>query len=332
MWGSIISAGASLIGGAMGSSASNNAADAQTAASQAAIAEQRRQYNQTRSDNAPFLNTGTAANQRLAHLLGIGPKTSNAAPTAAAIQQLYNSYIGRDAGAQELAYMLQKPDMYSVQQELNNSPGPKSGGDIGAGAGNGRAIYSDSSSALDNPADYGSLTRNFTTADMVADPVYSSGYDFAQKNAADSINSRALASGSYDSGATLKALQAQGVNVANQYGNDAYNRYNTNNTNTYNRLAGVSGAGQVAANTVASAGANMANNVSSLQTGIGNSTAASIVGGSNAWGNAFSGVGNSVNNYNSNQTLQALLKNQNSGQYSGYQYPGQYSTSNVQYG
>lgn len=233
MWSAIAAAGASIIGGAMSSSAAGDAADAQREASAASIAEQRRQYDQTRQDNAPFRDTGVAASLRSRQLMGLD-----------------NNYTGADSG---------------------------------------------------------SLLRNFSANDMAADPVYSSGYNFAQKNAADSINSRALASGSYDSGATLKALQAQGVNVANQYGNDAYNRYNTNNTNIYNRLAGTSGAGQTATNTVTAAGANMANNVSGSYDAAGNARAAGIVGGANAWGQGLAGVGTAANNYQSNQNFQALL-------------------------
>ena len=53
-----IGAGTSLLGGFLGNNAANNAQDAQTQASEAAIAEQRRQYDQSRQDQQPFMQFG----------------------------------------------------------------------------------------------------------------------------------------------------------------------------------------------------------------------------------------------------------------------------------
>lgn len=53
--------GGSVISGMMGSRASKRAAGEQAAASRAAIAEQRRQYDQTRADNEPWRATGMRA-------------------------------------------------------------------------------------------------------------------------------------------------------------------------------------------------------------------------------------------------------------------------------
>lgn len=47
-----------LIGGALGNHAANSAQDAQTRASEAAIAEQRRQYDQSRQDQQPYMQYG----------------------------------------------------------------------------------------------------------------------------------------------------------------------------------------------------------------------------------------------------------------------------------
>ena len=94
--------------------------------------------------------------------------------------------------------------------------------------------------------EFGSLTRKFNANDLANDPVYNSGLKFGLDQGTGALNQRAIANGSYDSGATLKAL----TRFANDYGstkaNESYNRFNTDNTNTYNRLAGVSGAGQTA--------------------------------------------------------------------------------------
>ncbi len=62
----LIGAGASLLGGALSSSATSDAADSQAASSAAAIAEQRRQFDLTRSDYQPYRETGVNALQQLA--------------------------------------------------------------------------------------------------------------------------------------------------------------------------------------------------------------------------------------------------------------------------
>jgi hypothetical protein len=109
---------ASLLAGANASNASSKAADAQLQAAQAAIAEQRRQFDVTQANNAPFLATGTAANARLSQLLGTAP-----------------GYTGSDAGS------LTKP---FTSADLNADPvynsGLQFGLDQGTKAINARAI------------------------------------------------------------------------------------------------------------------------------------------------------------------------------------------------
>lgn len=238
----------------MSSDAASSASDAQSQSSAASITEQRRQYDQTRADNAPFRDTGVAANSRLRQLLGLD-----------------TGYSGSDSG---------------------------------------------------------SLLRRFSTSDLNSDPVYNSGLQFGLDEGTNGINARAIATGGYDSGATLKALTRFGNDYGSTKANDSYNRFNTDNTNIFNRLSGVSGTGQTATNTVTAAGTNMVNNISNDITGAGNARAAGIVGGANAWGGALNGVSNAANNYQSNQTLQALINRNNSGiGSSGYYSNNDYLTS-----
>lgn len=224
-WEAVVPIASSVISGISGADAAKSAAGAQTGAVDAATAEQRRQYDQTRADYAPFRETGLAANARLAQLM---------------------------------------------------QPG-------------------------------GDLARRFTAQDLANDPVYNSGLQFGLDQGTGAINARALAGGSYDSGATLKAL----TKYANDYGstkaNESYNRFNTDMTNLYNRNAGLSGAGQTATGSVASAGQNAANNISDLNTQAGNARAAGIVGESNAWGNALGQANNAYQNYQNNQMLKTWL-------------------------
>lgn len=216
------------------------------------------------------------------------------------------------------------------QKDYNNKTGFSAGNYAGDDADN------------STDADFGSLTKKFSADDLSKDAVYNSGLQFGLDTGTKAINARAIASGGYDSGATLKALTQFGNDYGSTKAGDAYNRYTNDQTNTYNKLAGVSGAGQNAVstvtnagnnmvNTIANAGANSANNISNNVTGAGNSRAASIVGGSQAWGSAAQGVNNAYNNYQSNQTLQALLKrNGTSSNFSPY--AAQYDLSNPQYG
>ncbi len=64
-WGYVAVAGATLVGGAMASDAASGAADTQAASSAAGIDEQRRQYDLTRGDYAPYRAAGTQALGRL---------------------------------------------------------------------------------------------------------------------------------------------------------------------------------------------------------------------------------------------------------------------------
>lgn len=309
----LVSVGGSLLSGAMGSDAASSAASAQAAATDRATEEQKRQFDLTRSDYAPFVNTGVAANKRLAYLLGLPV-------SGASVQASPTSAIDRSAIRSELLPQF-------TRQELVNDGGNAEGGNwvlsnvIDEAALN-RAIEDRVASlqaqqAQQVPteqvtpvqdADYGSLLRKFTTQDLKADPVYQSGLQFGLDEGERAINQRAIAGGNYDSGATLKALAKYATDYAGTKANEAYNRFVNDQGNIFNRLSGVSGSGQAATGQVASAGSNTANNVSQLAQDAGNARAAGIVGGSNAWSNALSGVSGAANNYTSNQMLSQLLK------------------------
>lgn len=60
-WASLIPAAGSILGGIIANRSAHQAADAQAQASQAAMAEQQRQYNQTRQDQMPWLTAGQNA-------------------------------------------------------------------------------------------------------------------------------------------------------------------------------------------------------------------------------------------------------------------------------
>lgn len=299
MWTGIGIAAGALGGALISSNASGKASNAQSASAGQSIAEQQREYNQTRADNAPFLRTGTAANRRLGLLLGLpgmGPDENDQGykaiyqPMVDQFDQAHKDRFGMsiwdnraDASSRDAQlerFKQQARDQYAAQY-----------GDPSAG----------------DPAS-GSLLRKFGIDDLNADPVYQSGLKFGADQGRDAINARATAGGMYDSGATLKALTRFGNDYGSTKANESYNRFTNDQNNIFNRLSGVSGTGQVATGQVSAAGANMANNVGAAYEGAGNARAAGIVGGANAWGGAINNAYGAYNNYQNNQRLDALLK------------------------
>ncbi|MEI6088673.1 MAG: hypothetical protein WCR66_13860 [Bacteroidota bacterium] len=136
----------------------------------------------------------------------------------------------------------------------------------------------------------GSLLKPFTMADYQQDP----GYQFRLSEGQKALDRASAAGGKYFSGGAIKGLTDYNQNSASNEYQNAYNRYNTNQTNTYNRLAGVSGAGQTAANNLGTTGQENTNQISAGLTGIGNAQAAGQVGSANAWSTGLSNIGNNA--------------------------------------
>lgn len=320
--------GSSLLSGALGADAASSAANAQAKASDLSIAEQRRQYDQTRADNAPFRQTGVAANRRLSQLLGLSTGSVDTTdPRYLAIRnELAKSSAPAGAapaqtnGAEDTAFtrafgptlsaIIGRVDPSSSAGAAASAPGLTSQQLDDQASQQFLSQYGNTDASAPG---YGSLLNKFTSTDLNADPVYQSGLKFGLDQGTDAINARATQAGNYDSGATLKALTRFGNDYGSTKANDSFNRFNATNDSTYNKLTGVSGSGQVATNQVNAAGANMAGNVSNSLEGAGNARAAGIVGGANAWGGAASGINGAVNNYQNNQILQQLLKKNSGG-------------------
>jgi hypothetical protein len=86
----------------MSSDAAGNAASAQTASADQANATQRYMYDQTRADNAPFRETGLAANNALASMMKNGQFDRKFTAQDMAADPVYNSGLqfGLDQGTQ----------------------------------------------------------------------------------------------------------------------------------------------------------------------------------------------------------------------------------------
>lgn len=84
-------AGAAVVGGVSSVVAGNKAAGAQKDAANASVAEQQRQYDQTRADLTPWRNTGQGALTKLGSLYGINADGTTGAPSQAAITEFQNT-------------------------------------------------------------------------------------------------------------------------------------------------------------------------------------------------------------------------------------------------
>lgn len=264
--------GAAIAGSAiLGAMSSAKAADAQSKSAAMSTAEQRRQYDLTRQDQAPWREAGLGGLNKLEYLLGTG-----------------ETDLTRDQVRQNL--LSQFTNMASLF-------GPKTSVDE---AGLNAAIDAEMARMAEMKADpdYGSLLRDFGLEDFTKDP----GYDFRLSEGEKGINRSLAARGGLFSGAAGKALSRYNQDFAsNEYGN-AYNRYNTNQGNKFNRLASLAGIGQSATNQVQQAGQNAANNISSNMIGSGNAQASGIMG----IGNAISG---GLNNYMQYNMMNKMLGN-----------------------
>ncbi len=311
-FGIVASIAGPVIGGIMGSDAAGDAADAQAASAAQSDATQRYMYDTTRADNAPFLQNGTAASNRLAYEMGLDSGTPE---TEAQIRQrLQSQYTTTTPGtaADVNDWSLYAPGAFSegatAADYFNNQLARVSGtGTAGAStvdeAGLNAAVQAEMQrlaaerAARSSDPNYGGLNRKFTMADRDADPVYQSGLQFGADQGSQGINRMAAAQGSMLSGATLKALTRFGNDYGSTKANDSYNRYNNDQTTRYNRLAGIAGSGQTASSQIGSAGQNMANNISASQIGAGNARASGYIAQSNSLQNGLNGAVSAWKNY-----------------------------------
>jgi len=112
--------------------------------------------------------------------------------------------------------------------------------------------------------EFGDATPFNFQYDQNSDP----GTAFRMSEGVKALDRSAASRGGLLSGATLKGVQRYGQDLGSQEYQNAFNRYLTGfNANTgernalFNRISGVAGTGQAAANQVGAAGANMAGNI-----------------------------------------------------------------------
>ena len=261
-----IGIGASVAGGLFGDKSNDDAAKA-IAASNAEIQRMiKEQQGSNDAAYAPYRNVGGMANDRLAQFLGLdiygdranrgygygdlvqvdnqgnfiaNPELMRLSPEYAQAfkqwEQAHNAKYGTNANLDK------NSDLYTAQKGVEQFLG--SGGLNSLNSG-----LKAKSEAFRSDPTYGSLLSKFSQNDLNNDVVYNTGLDFGLSEGVKGLNRRAASGGSYDSGATLKAL----TRYANDYGTTkaagAYDRFMNDKNTTYNYLSGQQGVGLNATN------------------------------------------------------------------------------------
>ena len=143
----------------------------------------------------------------------------------------------------------------------------------------------------------GYFNQTYTGQDIYSDP----SYQFRLQQGQNAIQSSAAAQGGLLSGATLKALQGYGQDMASQEYSNAYNRFNADQTNRYNRLSNLVGIGQNAAAQVGNAGAQTSQAIANNTMAGANALAAGQIGSANAWTNGAQQLGSLATAYLNNK-------------------------------
>lgn len=134
---------------------------------------------------------------------------------------------------------------------------------------------------------FGSLTQQFTGADLQNDP----GYQFGLQQGTQALERSAAARGGLYSGATMKALERYGQDYGGTKFNEAFQRNRQTRGDMFDRFASLAGLGQTGASQIAGAGQNYANNVGSNMLGLANVQGAIGVNQGNQLSNGFNQLG-----------------------------------------
>ena len=252
--GEALSIGGSIAGGLFGDDANEDAAD-QIAASNAAIqAMIKEQQGSNDSAYGPYRNVGGAANSRLEYLLGLTDLSGGSR-----YDKQYGQLVDTSTGIpRPVASLYASDPKYKAAWDQFLNMNKAAYATSRRGGGNytedsdpaqieafirsklpGRNTFKD----LTPDASYGSLLSKFSKGDLDSDVVYNTGLEFGLNEGVKGLNRRAASGGSYDSGATLKAL----TRYANDYGTTkaegAYNRFMGDKATTYGFLSGQQGVG-----------------------------------------------------------------------------------------
>lgn len=271
----LLGVGGSIAGGLLSSGAASDAADAQSAGTAASIAEQRRQYDLTRQDYAPYRAVGGNALNALAGYMGL--------PTGSP------QYAGLTAD--QIRAQLTK--QFTTPGAVTPTYGPNDDYDNGIGWANGIHIpqgFTQGAGTVDQAGLDAAVQQALAgqqqggqTAPMTIDPTQDPGYQFGLQQGQQGLDRKIAASGGRVSGAALKAATRFNTDYATTGYNAAYQR----GQDRLNRLAALAGIGQSATGSSAAAGAGATNAISSAMQNQGDNAGAARLAQGNIWGNTI---------------------------------------------
>lgn len=304
---SLLGAGASIVGGLIGADGASDAANIQAGATREANALQQKQYEQTRNDLAGYRGLGSAATNRLAQLLGLDMPVETVGGLTreqlrAQLLPQFTRTIETPGSSGGVEYGGASPESASWVTYGTAPTTTTSVDEAGLSAAIDRQFaeaQAQANAARQSP-DFGSLLKNFTGQDLQNEP----GYQFGLQQGQRALDNKLASSGSYFSGAALKAASRYNQDYAGTKFNDAFNRDSANKTRAYNFLSGAVGTGQNSAAMTGQAGAAMAGQVGANTTAMGNAAGAARIAEGNAWGNALQ---NAVGGYREDQLLNRVL-------------------------
>jgi hypothetical protein len=267
-----IGAGGALLSSRSQSNAARSAANASQQATDAAIAEQRRQYDLARADQQPWLQTGGAALGQLGRLYGLnGSAGGMGQPQTQPMQ--HGGY----------GYGAQSPVLGAFQTDQSQQLNDLSTGAVPAMMSGGAQTMQPQGTPMATP---GAVPGQPAAGGQYDTFWQSPDYQYRMNEQMRALTARNSALGIQDSGAAqLSALRASGNLASGEFNNYA------------NRLSALAGVGQTAAQSNAQSGANFAGNVGNyLQNNAQNLSSSYAQQGqaqAGLWG-SLAGIGSSV--------------------------------------
>src|SRR6185312_13199349 len=320
------SAAAGLASSAIGSGAASSAASTQAAAADQASANAMAQYQQTRSDLAPYRDAGASAVNQLRAIFGIGPApVAASAPTSEAANpnlpssgnplangslqivpptETGNGEVGNgrtdwqvlDAAGNVVGSFPSSFDYQTVQSLTSGLNGGQNSAPSSA-----PSVAAPASAGANPLAAYGlsGLTFQPTMAQLEATP----GYQFDRAQGLLGVANSNAAQGLGISGAALKGAAQYATGLANNTLTTQQGIFQQNLGNVLNPLMSLSSLGENAGAQTGSLGVQGVSNANNALIGGANASAAGTVGSANALANGLGSLGSSPLNYMMYQQL-----------------------------
>ncbi|HLA60904.1 MAG TPA: hypothetical protein VK626_01540 [Nitrospiraceae bacterium] len=281
-WVAVAVGGGAVLGAVVSSSGQQSAANTAARSADAAAAEQRREFDITQGNAAPYITVGQQAINRLGSIYGYSSSPSTAAPSGYTGNNLPTGGTSVSRGGQV------DPSTLPVPYGHSN----------GATYSNGAATSYNNLTQSANPATPGAPAPVAGTpaapaagAAPLSAPDYSSffkspDYQFRQQQGTQGIENSFSASGGAKSGNALKALADFNSNLASgEFGN------------YFNRQAALAGVGQTATGQVGAAGVAAGGQIGNSLIAGGDARASGIAGQYNAIGTGLSGAAQGLGYY-----------------------------------